>query len=249
MDGSSIASIVAALGLVALNGFFVASEFAFVKARRTRLKELADQGDKRAIRSVHIVDNLNAYLTANQLGITLASLGLGWLGKPAVFALLAPIFALLEVDPSGAVAHGVSVVIAFTVVTLLHTVLGELVLKSLAILRSEEMSLLCAHTLHGFYVLAYPIIFTFNTMANWVVKGMGYDPHEVDEHAHSVEELRMVVLGARRGGDFVRDRKTDDQPSRLPEPDGQRVDDPEKRGPLHSSQRPGRRIHRADVFG
>ena len=193
-------SIGGALALVALNGFFVASEFAFVKARRTKLQELADAGDSRAKRSVHIVDHLNAYLTANQLGITLASLGLGWLGEPAVSGLLRPIFMAIGADPESDIAHGVSIGVAFVVVTLLHTVLGELVPKSLAILNSERVALLCAHTLHRFYVMAYPVIFAFNGMANVVVRALGFDPHKVEEEAHSVEELRMVVLGVRKGG-------------------------------------------------
>lgn len=202
MNDFSPLHLISALALVGLNGFFVASEFAFVKARKTRLQELEKGGDKRAKRAINIIENLNAYLTANQLGITLASLGLGWLGEPAVAQVLFPIFTAFGADPESPLSHGVATVLAFVVVMILHTVLGELVPKSLAILNSEKVALLCARPLHWFYRFAYPIIFALNGMANVLVRALGSDPNKVDEDAHSVEELRMVVLGARKGGEI-----------------------------------------------
>ena len=202
MNEHTVWHLVGALFLVALNAFFVASEFAIVKIRRTRLQKLVSDGDPRAKVALHIVDNLNAYLTANQLGITLASLGLGWIGKPAVAVFLNPLFDLLNLPMDQGIMLGVSTVLAFMSVTFMHTVLGELVPKSMAILSSEAVTLKLARPLHWFYVGSYPLIYVLNGSANLFVKLLGYNPDDANEDSHSVEELRMIFWAIRRRGEI-----------------------------------------------
>ena len=194
--------LIGALLLVALNAFFVASEFAIVKARRTRLKEILDEGDRRASTAIHINENLNAYLTANQVGITLASLGLGWIGEPAVKTILEPAFGLLGSAMPEAAYPIVSMVFSFLFITFLHTVLGELVPKSIAISDSETTSLRLAGTLRFFYVAAYPLITVLNGAANIITRALGHDPDASEDAGHSVEELRMIVWAIREQGEI-----------------------------------------------
>lgn len=190
--GFAVLALVASLVLVLANAFFVASEFAIVKIRPTRLEQLARRGDARARAALDITRRLDAYLSANQLGITLASLALGWLGEPAFARLLMPLFARLG---HGAVwaSHGVAVVMAFVIITFLHTVLGELAPKSLAIQRTEPVALWTARPLHVFYVLAYPIIWTLNAAAAFSLRLLRLRPLSEAERLHSPEELRLVL--------------------------------------------------------
>src|SRR5660397_265146 len=120
--------------LVFLNGFFVAAEFAIVKVRETRVSELASEGGKRAQIAVHILEHLDAYISATQLGITLASLGLGWIGEPALAGLIGNVFSWLPPSLASVATHGVASVIAFIIITILHIILGELMPKALALL-------------------------------------------------------------------------------------------------------------------
>lgn len=151
------------LALVFLNGFFVAAEFAIVKVRNTRIDQLVLEGNKRAIRAKTLTDNLDAYLSATQLGITLASLGLGWIGEPTIAMVLSPVFAVLHVPD--AVTHTLSFIIAFSVITFLHIVLGELAPKSLAIQKAEDTALLAAPLLIKFHRVMYPFIWLLNRSA------------------------------------------------------------------------------------
>src|SRR6188474_3101412 len=144
-----------ALALVLLNGFFVAAEFALVKVRPTQIEPLAERGDRRARAASHMIRHLEAYLSATQLGITLASLGLGWIGEPAFASLVTPILGAVGIWSQG-VVHSISLTLAFASITFLHIVLGELAPKSLAIRRPEELSLIVAPPLRLFYRVFYP---------------------------------------------------------------------------------------------
>ena len=186
--------------LVLLNAFFVASEFAIVKMRPTRLEQLVREGDARARLALRMSQQLDAYLSANQLGITLASLGLGWIGEPAIAHLIEPLLAPLG-EWAGISAHGISVGIAFFVITSLHTVIGELVPKSVAIQRTERVTLVAARPLHFFFVLMWPIIWSLNTTANAVARLFGLRPVGEEEIAHTSEELRMLLTRSPAGLD------------------------------------------------
>lgn len=191
--------IVAALVLVGLNGFFVLSEFALVKVRKTRLAELADTGSSQANVALEVTSNLDAYLSSTQLGITLASLGLGWLGEPAIATLLNPLFEqYLGWDP--VVTHSVSAVIAFILITFLHIVLGELVPKSLAIQNAEVAALKTAGPIKLFYKVFYPVIKSLNGLSNLVLRALNIKPANEADLAHSEEELRMLVDASQRNG-------------------------------------------------
>lgn len=182
----------ATLLLVFLNAFFVASEFAMVKIRPTRLEQLLRGGDARARLALRISRRLDAYLSATQLGVTLASLGLGWIGEPAIAHLVEPWLARLGPWAAG-VAHAVGIFIAFFVITALHTIVGELAPKSFAIQRTEEFSLASARPLHTFYLFAWPVIWMLNTGANAFVRLFGLEPVGKEEMLHTSEELRMLL--------------------------------------------------------
>lgn len=189
----------AALVLVLLNGFFVLAEFALVKVRKTRLSELADSGSHRANIALEVTSKLDAYLSATQLGITLASLGLGWLGEPAIATLLNPFFEKY-VGWDSVVTHSVSAAIAFILITFLHIVLGELVPKSLAIQNAETAALTTAGLIKLFYKLFYPVIKALNGLANFVLRILKIEPANESDLAHSEEELRMLVDASQRNG-------------------------------------------------
>lgn len=177
--------------LVFLNGFFVATEFAMVKVRKSRIETLIIQGNKRAKRTLIVVKDLNSYLSACQLGITLASLGLGWVGEPAILRLLMPIFNLFNLPSS--IEHSIAFIIAFSIITGCHIVFGELVPKSLAIISPEKIALSTAFPLIFFYKLTYPIMWIFNHSTNWILKVFGLS--QVDEHesVHTDEEIKLLV--------------------------------------------------------
>ena len=160
------------LFLVFANAFFVVSEFAIVKIRRTKLEELAHQGSKRAKIALKINDKLNTFLSAIQLGITIASLGLGWIGEPAVSKLLELGFGYWLSD-NPVLLHSLSFGIAFSFITLLHVVLGELVPKSLAIQATEKYVLAVAPALYTFNRIFSPFIWVFDHLSIWILKLMG----------------------------------------------------------------------------
>ena len=186
--------------LVLLNGFFVAAEFAIVKLRRTQADELAQTAGLRG-RVLHSVrTNLDSYLSACQLGITLASLGLGWIGEPAFARLVEPVLALAGIDDPEAI-QAVSFAFAFGFISFLHIVVGELAPKSLAIRRAEEVSLNTAVPLYAFYWLMYPFIWLLNGTANRVLRRMGVEMATEGDAAHSIDELRMVLKASHRHGE------------------------------------------------
>lgn len=190
--------IAAVFFLVFLNGFFVAAEFAIVKVRSTQLAAVARRGDPRAKRAQHLVEHLDAYLSATQLGITLASLGLGWIGEPAVADLIAPALLRFGIE-SEAVLHTIAFSIAFATITFLHIILGELAPKSIAIQRAQGTTLAIARPLHWFYLVFKPAITVLNGSANWLLKLVGIRPASESERAHSEEELRLLLAEARQG--------------------------------------------------
>jgi CBS domain containing-hemolysin-like protein len=182
--------------LVLLNGFFVAAEFALVKIRDTQLETLVVKGNRRASVARRIIRNLDAALSATQLGITLASLGLGWVGKPVFAALLVPVLNYFSVDP--AQADWLAFAVGFTVITFLHIVVGELAPKSLAIQKPLPTSLLVAQPLRWFYKLFYPAIWLLNHAAFWLLRRCGLQPVSDSELVHSEEEIRLIIGQSRR---------------------------------------------------
>jgi len=185
--------------LVGLNGLFVAAEFSMVKVRKTRLAELAENGSRRAQNALDVASKLDAYLSACQLGITLSSLGLGWLGEPAIATLIEPFF-IGVAGWNPVYTHTIAIAIAFAIISLLHIVLGELVPKSLAIRNAESTALTTAGFLKAFYWLFYPIIFSLNSIANFVLKIMRIQPANEADLSHSEEELRMLVDASQKHG-------------------------------------------------
>jgi len=184
--------------LVLMNGFFVSAEFAMVKVRGSRIEALVEAGNKRAIYASNIVRNLDAYLSACQLGITLASLGLGWLGEPAIAHLLEPMFTALGLGP--VYVHGISIVIAFVIITILHIVLGELAPKTMAIRKSETVTLWSAALLTFFYKLMYPFIWALNGMANSLLRLFRMAPASEHDSAHSEDEIRILMKESNKSG-------------------------------------------------
>lgn len=196
---SYVFNLILVLFLVFCNAFFVISEFAIVKIRRTKLEELAHAGNKRAKIALSISEQLNTYLSATQLGITLASLGLGWLGEPAVSRLLENIFrGWLAENP--VLLHSISFGIAFTFITLLHVVLGELVPKSMAIQNTERYVLLIAVPLYTFNKICTPIIWCFDHVSIWILKLMHIQKVDENEDAHSEEEIKLIIDASQKGG-------------------------------------------------
>ena len=184
--------VVLALVLVALNGFFVAAEFGIVTLRKTRVRAIAKAGGLRGRILFKVHSQLDAYLSACQLGITLASLGLGWVGEPAFARILEPMFVLAGVT-SEKIIHGVSFVIAFGVISFLHIVVGELAPKSLAIRIPEKVGLWSALPLYGFYWAMYPAIWLLNASANLVLRIAGLSGAGGHETHYSNEELKMIL--------------------------------------------------------
>lgn len=201
---NNIFLVVVALLLVALNGFFVAAEFGLVKLRQTRIRSIIKtQGWRgRILGKVHA--KLDAYLSACQLGITLASLGLGWIGEPAFANLLEPLFDRINVT-SPEMIHGISFAFAFSMISFLHIVVGELAPKSMAIRNPEKVGLWSAAPLFGFYWLMYPAIWLLNSSANLVLRLFRLNNvHGHDGH-YSTEELKLILRSNRPDARFTRD--------------------------------------------
>lgn len=193
----TILFIVLSLILVGINGFFVAAEFAIVKVRRTRLKELEGKGVATARISILMVDELDEYLSATQLGITLVSLALGWVGEESFFNLFV-IFFSEKVNLSPAQFHALALGVSFFIITLLHVVLGELVPKSMAIQRAEQITLFISKPLSLFYKIAKPLIKIFTSLANLILHCLGFRSSQ--EESLSEEELKLVLKDSHEDG-------------------------------------------------
>lgn len=196
--------ILLALFLVLLNGFFVAAEFGLVKLRATRVRAIGKMYGFRGRILVKVHNNLDGYLSACQLGITLASLGLGWVGEPAFAQLLEPLMAALGVT-SERLIHGVSFFIAFVSISYLHIVIGELAPKSLALRSAEAVAIWTATPLYAFYWAMYPAIWVLNHSANWVLRKMGVTSALGHDAHYSVDELKLILRGSRTSDKFTGD--------------------------------------------
>lgn len=187
--------------LVLANAFFVAAEFALVAVRRSRIDQMAAGGDRSAMVVQKAVSQLDRYISGTQLGITLASLSLGWVGEPAVAVLVDRLLHLVGVEPSpGAVHTGAGIVVAFLVITFLHIVLGELAPKSVALAKPETVSKLVVRPLILFSKMMSPFIYFLNGTANRLLSLFGIAPVSEGGHVHSPEELRLLVMQARAHG-------------------------------------------------
>ncbi len=208
LTGGEIAwSAFLVLFFVLLNAFFVAAEFAIVKVRSTQLDPLADEGNVAATTARKALRNLDGYLSATQLGITLASIALGMIGEPYVARLIQPLMWKLGVTSETLIAS-VSIGIGFGVVTYLHVVLGELMPKSLAIRKSLATTLVISAPLHFFYVLFRPAIWILNGTANWLLKILfRLEPASESELAHSEEELRHIVAESEKSEEVTATEK------------------------------------------
>lgn len=183
--------------LVFLNGFFVATEFALVKVRATQLEPDAAKGHKRAKMALHLARHLDAYLSACQLGITLASLGLGWIGEPVFAELLAPLYQVFGVEGEK-LQHTISVVVGFSVITFLHIVVGEMAPKSVAIRLAMPTTLWIAYPMRWFYLAMYPFIWALNHSALWLLRVAGLEPTHEGDAIHSEDELRLVLASSQK---------------------------------------------------
>ena len=196
----------AVLVLVLLNGFFVAAEFALVAARRSKIDQMVVEGDKRAKVVQHAQEHLDRYISGTQLGITLASLALGWIGEPALASLIDRGLAAAGVESAhapgaSAAAHSAAAIgVAFAIITFLHIVLGELAPKSVALAQPEGVSRWIASPLIWFSRVMKPFVYVLNGTANALLKPFGIRPVGEGEHVHSPEELRLLVMQARAHG-------------------------------------------------
>jgi CBS domain containing-hemolysin-like protein len=193
------------LGLVVLlvlaNGFFVAAEFALVAVRRSRIDQLVEEGDRSAKVVQKALQHLDRSISATQLGITLSSLALGWLGEPALAALMDRIFVAFGwIAPSAVVHSAAAIAVAFMIITFLHIVIGELAPKSMALTKPEGVSKFVARPLLLFSTIAYPGIWFLNGAANWLLRLFRIEPVSELVHAHSAEELRFLVTQSAEHG-------------------------------------------------
>jgi CBS domain containing-hemolysin-like protein len=196
----SIGQLVVTLLLVAVNAFFVAAEFALIKVRPTRIEEAAQRnvGPARAVQRIH--GRLDSYLSATQLGVTLASLALGWVGEPAVAAAVEPLFHGLSPVLGRSIATGIGVAVAFTVITYFHIVFGELAPKWLSIQRPDTIALLIAYPLEIFHRVCYPLIWFLNRTARFLLSHLGIKPANEQETTFSEAELRIALDKSEEGG-------------------------------------------------
>jgi CBS domain containing-hemolysin-like protein len=195
----AVSSIVAVLGLVALNGFFVAAEFSLVAARRSKLDAMIAQGDRGARTVQTALLNLERYIAATQLGITIASLALGWIGEPVLAQMFDRLFRLGGLNPSPAAMHVAAVPVAFFLLTFFHIVLGELAPKSIALTSPEKTARAVVRPLLVFSRVMSPFIWIFNGAANFLLRIVGVEPVN-DPEGHSPDEIRFLVMQAHARG-------------------------------------------------
>lgn len=189
--------------LVAANAFFVAAEFSLVAARRTRIEAMIRRGDRRAVRARAVMQNITRFISGTQLGITLTSLALGWIGEPALAEPIARWFAGLPPALAVVATHGLAITIAFVLITFLHVVLGELVPKSLALLYPETLGRWLAGPLTLFTTVTNPFIWLLNNSATGLTRLFGARPMSERERVHSPEEILMLVEQSRKTGDLA----------------------------------------------
>lgn len=193
-----ILNVIAIIILIVATAFFVATEFAIVKIRPSRVDQMVLDKRKNALAVKQVISNLDGYLSACQLGITITALGLGWLGEPTVEAILRPLFKQLSIPE--AIISLLSFLIAFLLITYLHVVLGELAPKTVAIQKAEAISLLTARPIIFFYKVMYPFIWMLNGSALKLVRIFGLKPANESDEAHSEEELRIILSESYESG-------------------------------------------------
>ena len=198
MDLSILIKILIIVLLLIASAIFVMFEFALVKLRPTRVNELAKSGNKTAKILVTMVEQLDHYLSATQLGITIVSLGLGWIGELTFHSLFNPIFELLNLNET--VTHTISLVVSFGFMTLLHVVLGELVPKTIAIQSAEKTCLRVAWPMYMFDKVMRPLVWLLNSLANLIAKMFGFEPASEHDDIHSEQELRTIMKSSRLHG-------------------------------------------------
>jgi putative hemolysin len=186
--------------LVALNGFFVAAEFALVAVRRTRVEEMVNQGKVGARAVSDAVIHLDRTIAATQLGITLASIALGFVAEPALAAVFDPALGFLPEQMAFVTRHTLAVFLAFSLVTFLHVVFGELMPKAVALQMPDKTALVIAPPLNVFSRATRAVVYVMNGTGNWLLKRLGFTPSGTEGHVHSVEELRMLVEGTEEAG-------------------------------------------------
>lgn len=186
--------------LIAFTGFFVAAEFAIVKVRSSRIDQLVAEGKRGALAAKKVTTNLDEYLSACQLGITVTAMGLGWLGEPTIEKLLHPLFEKWNLNPS--ISSVLTFGLAFMIMTYLHVVVGELAPKTMAIQKAEKVTLLLAGPLMMFYKVMYPFIWVLNGSARVVTGLFGLKPASEHEVAHTEEELRLILSDSYESGEI-----------------------------------------------
>ena len=201
MENSWILGVASVLFLVLANGFFVATEFAIVAVRGSRLEQLAREGSGSAKLAREIVRHLDAYIAACQLGITMTSLALGWIGEPALAGLIEPPLEAIVGTFAPAASHAVSTGVAFALITALHIVLGELAPKGVALQRTEATALNVARPIHIFYVIFRWPVTLLNNVGNGVLRLFGMEPAAGHDLVHKVEELRLLVTTSQEAGE------------------------------------------------
>ena len=195
--------------IVLLNGFFVASEFALVSVRRTRVQKLADEGAGGAAAVLRLLDNPTRFISAVQLGVTLASLALGWIGEPTVAQLLVPIAHSLVSEGSAAyIAHGAAVVIAFMMITFLHVVLGELVPKMFALERAEKFAVIASRPLELFAKVFSPVLWVFNYAGRLFAKALGLSSNLDHTSVYTEDEIRQLITLSQESGQINIEERT-----------------------------------------
>ncbi|MEK6302825.1 MAG: hemolysin family protein [Acidobacteriota bacterium] len=211
MDGSTLSVLIklaVVLLLVLANGFFVASEFALVATRRSRIAALVADGNKRARTVMRVMDHLDAFISATQLGITLASLALGWIGQQTLADLFTPVFhAILPGTASEVAAHSVAVAVAFSIITFLHIVLGELAPKTLALDRAERVALIVAWPMEAFYKTFKAPIWMLNHSGNLMLRLFGLKASALHVATYNEEELRQLITLSHKSGHLIEDER------------------------------------------
>ncbi len=201
LEIGSLLGLGAVFVLVALNGFFVAAEFALVSVRKTRIEQLVAEGRGGASTVQKALTHLDNYIAATQLGITLASLALGWVGEPALAHFVEPVVGLVAPGGAeGAISHTIAIIISFSLITTLHIVMGELAPKTVALQRPEGTALFVVRPLELFRLVFRPFIWIMNTAGRFVVRLFGFQTTDEHSQVHSVEELEMLVKESREAG-------------------------------------------------
>jgi CBS domain containing-hemolysin-like protein len=206
--GIELAKLLAVVALVLANGFFVAAEFSLVSVRPTRVDELVKRGHRAAKIVRRAIDDPDRFIAATQLGITLASLGLGWIGEPALAHLIEPLLVWLPSQWVGVASHSLAIGIAFFIITFLHVVLGELAPKSIALQYPEETAFVVAQPTILTENLFRPLIWLLNGTGNSILRLIGLEAPSGHQRVHSVEELKMLIADSQRGGALEVDQAT-----------------------------------------